>query len=147
MKKLLSIFTFILIYSSTYSQEMDTLKILTDNDWHTLNWLDKDTVCFISKRKIDTVYDGLSIKKKLNKLRRNIYGERICFDSGKLKYSYGLSCMVGESLRKINSIDYKNNKLIIDYQTKPWPWKDKSWIFRKREFEIIKWSAQYIVLK
>lgn len=141
--------SFILLSSySIFSQEIDSLKILKDNDWRTMfRWFDRDTVYLQSIPKIDTIYLGLTIRQKINKKIERVYGERISFDSGELKYSNNWFCMVGESLKKVNSIELIGQNVIVDFEIKPWSSKIKDWISSRIKYEIIKWSPKYIILQ
>lgn len=58
-----------------------------------------------------------------------------------------MSCPVGEPLKKIYSIVLKNNKLIVDFESKKWPWEKNEAIRKKKQFEIIKWGSESIILK
>ena len=146
MKKI--ILVFLLINSICYSQKIDSLKILTENDWRTYNWLNKDTVYLISIKKIDTNFVGLTKNQIIRKKRKYIYGERLSFDlNGEIEYSNKMSCPVGEPLKKIHGIELKSNQLIIDFETKKWPWKENNSERVIRNFSIIEWNSKKIILK
>ncbi|MFD2914824.1 hypothetical protein [Psychroserpens luteus] len=147
MKKTAVFIGFLMTISFGFSQTVDSLSLLHKTDWHTLQWIEKDTVVLMAKSKIDTIYEDLTTKQKFLKAKRNTYGERISFESGKVNYSNNMSCPVGESLKRINTFVFANNMVIIDYQTKKWPWKNNEWIYEKRTFKIIRWSNEAIVLK
>ena len=143
--KTLLLLTFFVFTSSISAQEMDSLQILKSRDWYTLQWLEKDTVILLPRAKKDTIYKGLTSKQELRKKYRNKIGERISFESGKLKYSDHAICKVGEQLHRINSFVFEKNKVVIEFQSVPW--NRKEWIYKKREFEILKWSQDGIVLR
>jgi len=145
MKKIIIVLFFIPLFCQ--AQSTDSLNILKKNDWHTLQWFDKDTVFLLSRRKIGN-YSDLDSLKAIRLRKFEYYGERISFnENGELEYSNRMSCPVGESYKKIYSIEFKNNKLIVDYEYTKWPWGKNEAIRKKREFEIIKWNSERIILK
>ena len=84
----------------------------------------------------------------MKKKKKNLYGERIHFNaSGKLTYINNMACPVGETITKLYSINLKGKKLIVDFESKKWPWKKNKTIREKRTFKIITWSSDMIVLK
>lgn len=58
-----------------------------------------------------------------------------------------MSCPVGESIKKIYKIELVSNKLIVDFESKKWPWEKNEAIRQKREYEIIEWSSDRIIIK
>ncbi|MEM5566819.1 hypothetical protein WNY78_16985 [Psychroserpens sp. AS72] len=146
MKNNILLIGFLILATSGFSQTIDSLSILKKSDWQTLRWLERDTVVLLPKPKIDTNFDGLTIIQRDLKVKQNIYGERINFDSEKVKYSNNMSCPVGETVKKINTFELVNNTIIIDYQIMKWPWQNMEWKRYKRTFKIIRWSSDAIVL-
>ncbi|MDC8003906.1 hypothetical protein POV27_07570 [Aureisphaera galaxeae] len=147
MKTYLLLFVAFFAQSYVYSQKIDSLKMFMDNDWSTyFRWFDSDTVVLKSIPKIDTVYTGLTRKEMMRKKRRNFLGERISFPEGKLKYSYTMYCPVGERYKKVNSIELVDNHVIVDFQSKRWPWRDHEWVFSKVKFRIFRWTPDHIIL-
>ncbi|WP_452599779.1 hypothetical protein [Pontimicrobium sp. MEBiC01747] len=145
MRKIIFIVFLIPIFCQ--AQIVDSLSILKKNDWRTLQWFDKDTVCLLPREKIKADLTDIDISKTLRLKRQELYGERISFnENGELKYTNYMSCPVGESLKKVYSIELKNDKLIVDYESKKWPWKKHEGIRKKRQFEIIKWDPEIIIL-
>ncbi len=148
MKNLLLSCFAVLVFLPIYSQQIDSLKILRENDWRTVgNWFDKDTVYLKSIPKIDTAYAGLTIKEKYRKKRRNLYGERIGFTSGKLSYSNNMYCPVGETFRKVNAMEFKGDRLFVDYEMVAWPWTKRERVFDTVTYNIIRWTSEGIVIK
>ena len=146
MRKL--IFTVFLIPIFCQAQNVDSLSILKKNDWHTLQWFDKDTVCLLPREKLKENYTDIDTLQIIRQKKREFYGERISFNkNGELKYTNYMSCPVGESIKKVYSIELKNNKLTVDYESKKWPWNKNEAIRKKRLFEIIKWESERIILK
>ncbi len=132
----------------SYCQEIDSLQILKQHDWKTLDWFNKDTVYLSTREKIDTNFVGLNSYQIMKKKKKNLYGERIHFNaSGKLTYINNMACPVGETITKLYSINLKGKKLIVDFESKKWPWKKNKTIREKRTFKIITWSSDMIVLK
>ncbi len=142
--------TFILFFISLLcqSQEVDSLKILKENDWYTLQWFDKDTVVLLPRKKTKINHDGEYEIKILKQNKRELYGERISFnENGEITYTNNMSCPVGESIKQVHTIELTNNILIVDFESTKWPWKKNESIRKKRRFEVIKWGTKCIVLK
>lgn len=120
MKKIL--FLVFLIPLFGYCQKIDSLKVLTQHDWKTLDWFNKDTVYLSTREKIDTNFVGLNSYQIMKKKKKNLYGERIHFNTnGKLSYTNNMACPVGETITKLYSFDLKGAKLIVDFESKKWP--------------------------
>ncbi|WP_106790835.1 hypothetical protein [Aquimarina sp. Aq78] len=146
MKK--TAFVLLLISLFCQAQETDSLNILKKNDWHALRWFDKDTVVLLPRDKIKNDYADLDTLQIIRQKKQKFYGERISFsENGELKYSNNMSCPVGESIKKIYAMELKKNKLIVDFEFTKWPWEKNEAIRQKREFEIIKWGSERIILK
>lgn len=146
MKKI--IFTIFLIPIFCQAQTIDSLSILKQNDWRTLQWFDSDTVCMYSREKLKKSNTNLDTLKIIREKMKGFYGERISFnEKGRLEYTNHMSCPVGELLKKVYSIDLIKNKLIVDFESKKWPWETNEAIREKIAFEILKWDSQTIILK
>ncbi|WP_298904292.1 hypothetical protein [uncultured Psychroserpens sp.] len=149
MKHKILAFGFILFCSISFSQNIDSLKILHNNVWRTKNWVERDTVVLFSIPNIERTYNALTPREKSRqrkKYRRFIYGEHISFKSGKLHYRYAVPCITGASHgRAILDIRLLKNKVVIDY--KDLDRTTKQWNSKTKTFDILKWSNDYIVLK
>ncbi len=146
MKKIVSLFLFMSL--ACQSQKIDSLKVLTKNDWRTLYWFERDTVHLYKREKTKTNFVGLNERQILKRKKKDLYGERISFkENGDIIYTNHLFCPVGESLKKIYRIDFKKGKLIVDFETKKWPWKENKAKREKKEFIILEWDIKRIVLK
>lgn len=148
MKKQLSLLILLFIGFSIYSQKIDSLQVLQANDWQTLQWFDKDTVYLQPRKKLDPAILALDEEAAYKKWNHEMYGERISVkENGTVLFTNHMSCPVGEPLKKVYSMVLKADKLIVDYETNPWPWEDNKAKRSKREFTIIRWSPEGIVLK
>ena len=124
MKKAILILFFIPLFCQ--AQSIDSLNILKKTDWHTLQWFDKDTVYLLPREKIKELYTKRDTLQFIRQKKRELFGERISFnENGELKYTNHMSCPVGESLKKVYTIELVNNMLIVDFESTKWPWKKK----------------------
>ncbi len=141
MIKLITLF----ILSSVFignSQEIDSLKILTQNDWKLSHWFQNDTVCFLPKKKLDTIYEGLTEAQILKKKKKYIFSERIRFKkNGAISYINNLFCPVGESIKRAHSFTLDNNVITIDFETIKWPWKKNKMIREKKRFKVLELNS------
>lgn len=71
MKKMIFILFFTTLFCQ--AQSTDSLNILKKNDWHTLQWFDKDTVYLLPRVKIKELYTKhLSDKRKKNYMAKEL---------------------------------------------------------------------------